>query len=188
MAAVADALPGRASDPPPFRKWASLEAERPPEVCLSVRYEIQENQKAKTKRFRTLDLVFENPARARCGARASPPPRRRARRPREAHASGPNDAAPDKGVTVGSGTNTTSAMNHSVVNSTMLASRAASRFKSSRGGRDGGSGSGPSALPPARPPRAASSPSPETRSCGAASRRSTRRRVRRVRFRRFRRR
>ena len=35
-------------------------------------------------------------------------------------------------------------MNHSVVNSTMLASRAASRFKSSRGGRDGGSGSGPS--------------------------------------------
>ena len=61
MAAVADALPGRASEV--FRKWASLEAEHPPEVCLGVRYEIQENQKAKTKRFRTLDLVFEDPAR-----------------------------------------------------------------------------------------------------------------------------
>ena len=142
MAAVADALPGRASEV--FRKWASLEAEHPPEVCLSVRYEIQENQKAKTKRFRTLDLVFENPARAavwRAGIAAAA---RRARAAATPDASGPNDAAPDKGVTVGSGTNTTSAMNHSVVNSTMLASRAASRFKSSRGGRDGGSGSGPS--------------------------------------------
>ena len=142
MAAVADALPGRASEV--FRKWASLEAEHPPEVCLSVRYEISENQKAKTKRFRTLDLVFENPARAavwRAGIAAAA---RRARAAATPDASGPNDAAPDKGVTVGSGTNTTSAMNHSVVNSTMLASRAASRFKSSRGGRDGGSGSGPS--------------------------------------------
>ena len=121
MAAVADALPGRASEV--FRKWASLEAEHPPEVCLSVRYEIQENQKAKTKRFRTLDLVFENPARAavwRAGIAAAA---RRARAAATPDASGPNDAAPDKGVTVGSGTNTTSAMNHSVVNSTMLASR-----------------------------------------------------------------
>ena len=73
MAAVADALPGRASEV--FRKWASLEAEHPPEVCLSVRYEIQENQKAKTKRFRTLDLVFENPARAAVWRARSPPPR-----------------------------------------------------------------------------------------------------------------
>ena len=82
MAAVADALPGRASEV--FRKWASLEAEHPPEVCLSVRYEIQEKQKAKTKRFRTLDLVFEDPARAavwRAGIAAA------ARRARAASAS-----------------------------------------------------------------------------------------------------
>jgi len=138
MAAVADALPGRASEV--FRKWASLEAEHPPEVCLSVRYEIQENQKAKTKRFRTLDLVFEDPARAavwRAGIAAAA---RRARAAATPDASGPDDAAPDKGVTVGSSTNTT----NNTMKSTMLASRAVSRFKRSRGGKDGGSGSGPS--------------------------------------------
>jgi len=139
MAAVADALPGRASEV--FRKWASLEAEHPPEVCLSVRYEIQENQKAKNKRFRTLDLVFENPARAavwRAGIAAAA---RRARAAATPDASGPDDAAPDKGVTVGSATNNTT---NNTMNSTMLVSRAVSRFKSPRGGRDGGSGSGPS--------------------------------------------
>ena len=128
MVAVADVLPGRNSEV--FRKWSSLENEHPPEVCLSVRYEEEgaRDQKKKTKRFRTLDLVFEDPARAavwRAGIAAA---RHRAR----ADAADP-DAAPEKSS---SGSHrdtdkpTEDAMSaRQTMATAMRVSRAASRFK-----------------------------------------------------------
>jgi alpha-tubulin suppressor-like RCC1 family protein len=93
MAAVLDVLPGRDSEV--FRKWSSLEIEHPPEVCLSVRYEEEGARDLKKKtvpRFRTLDLVFEDPARLavwRAGIAAA------SRRARANSATDP-DAAPEK--------------------------------------------------------------------------------------------
>jgi hypothetical protein len=93
MAAVSDVLPGRDSEV--FRKWSSLENEHPPEVCLSVRYEEEGARDLKKKtvpRFRTLDLVFEDPARLavwRAGIAAA------SRRARFNSAADP-DAAPEK--------------------------------------------------------------------------------------------
>ena len=93
MAAVSDVLPGRDSEV--FRKWSSLEIEHPPEVCLSVRYEEEGARDLKKKtvpRFRTLDLVFEDPARLavwRAGIAAA------SRRARANSAADP-DAAPEK--------------------------------------------------------------------------------------------
>jgi hypothetical protein len=93
MVAVLDVLPGRDSEV--FRKWSSLEIEHPPEVCLSVRYEEEGARDLKKKtvpRVRTLDLVFEDPARLavwRAGIAAA------SRRARANSAADP-DAAPEK--------------------------------------------------------------------------------------------
>ena len=127
MDAVAEVIPGRTSEV--FRKWSSLRDEHPPEVCLSVRYEEEASRtrKAKTKRYRTLDLVFEDPARAAVWREGLVAARRRAR----ADSSGP-DAAPQKSSgssdALARGANGTNGAQQTSATAP-LAMRAASRFE-----------------------------------------------------------